>query len=303
MKKVIVLGGSGMLGHMLVRVLSNDCEVAATLRVGSGLKFAANPWFAKSRIVPGVDATKVDSIRSVMSELHPDVVVNAIGLVKQRPEAKDTVMSIQVNALFPHVLAGVCRNAGARLIHISTDCVFSGRKGNYKETDEPDPVDIYDRTKLLGEIEGERILTIRTSLVGRELIRSSGLVEWFLANRDGEVKGFTRAVFSGVSTHALAHMIRTVIAEHPDLVGLYHFASRPISKFDLLVQLNEAAGLNIKINPVDAPALDRSLNADKFWDVTGYQSPTWEEIIERMVPEIPWYDRLRGEEGLASRVA
>ena len=218
-------------------------------------------------------------------------IVNCIGIVKQLKEAHDPVASELINSTFPHLLADECARRGARLVHFSTDCVFSGRKGMYTEDDEPDPVDLYGRTKLAGEVRAEGCVTLRTSLIGRELGSANGLVEWFLRNRGGRVKGYTNAVFSGFTTTEMARVVRKVLRERPRMSGVWHVASKPISKYDLLMLVNERMGLRTEIEEEALPRVDRSLDGRRFEKETGYSPPGWEAMVAEMASESHQYER------------
>ena len=207
--RILILGGDGMLGHQLEETLSPRHEVFVTLH-GEGEAYAATGVRFGERALFGVDALSDDALRGAIAEVRPLVVLNAVGVVKQRMAASDALKSIALNALLPHRLAALCGEVGAFLVQISTDCVFSGRKGGYVEADPPNPVDLYGRSKLLGEVVGARCLTLRTSIIGLELSRRTGLVEWFLAQR-GRVPGYTRAIYSGLTTEELARAIRAPV--------------------------------------------------------------------------------------------
>ena len=220
--------------------------------------------------------------------------INAVGIVKQRDEAKQAIPSIQLNALFPHILADLCDEVGARLIHVSTDCVFSGRRGSYSEADIPDPVDLYGRTKLIGELSRPNCLTIRTSIVGWQLAGGSSLLEWFATQRSSSVKGYRNAIFSGLSTSVLATLIGDLIETRPDVNGLYHVASQPISKHDLLSRIADALDWqDIIIEPEEQFHCDRSLDGARFEAATGWRAPSWDEMIAGLAAEWPTYEELR----------
>jgi len=290
--KVLILGGSGMLGHKLWQTLSGRFDTRATLRRSPDL-YARLGLFDPARALGNVSAQDFDSVVRALGAVRPDVVVNCVGLVKQDAAAKDPYQSIAVNALFPHRLAQACAAAGARLIHLSTDCVFTGRRGNYAESDASDAEDIYGRTKWLGEVEYPHALTVRTSMIGRELRGTHGLVEWFLSQREGRVRGFRRAVFSGFTTQALSDIIGDVIAEHPDLSGVRHVAAEPINKFDLLTLVKAAFGLDTEIEPDGEFVCDRSLDGSRFRRETGFTPPAWPEMIERMARDETPYEEIR----------
>ena len=279
--RVLVLGASGMLGNAMVRVLSANRElaVAATVRRASSLRHF-DPELAE-RMIVGIDVENVDSLLRLFAATHPDVVVNCVGLVKQLAEVDDPLVTVPLNTLLPHRLARLCAARNARLVHISTDCVFSGKKGLYEESDTPDAYDLYGRSKLLGEVDYPHAVTLRTSIIGRELEGCRSLVGWFLA-QPGPVKGFRRAVFSGLPTVELATIVRDRVLSRPQLTGLYHVAAAPINKCDLLQLIAQAYGKSTVIDPSDELVIDRSLDGSRFNAATGYAPPPWPELIRRM---------------------
>jgi dTDP-4-dehydrorhamnose reductase len=283
--RFLILGGDGMLGHRLLRQLAPRHETGVTLRQPLDA-YRALGLFDRGNAYDAVDVRDPASVRAAMADFRPDAVVNAVGIVKQRTDAEDGVLSVEVNTIFPHLLARLCEAQGAQLIHLSTDCVFSGAKGNYVETDRPDPADVYGFSKLLGEVERPRTLTLRTSMIGRELQRKSGLLEWFLAQRGKMIKGFRRAIFSGFSTHELARLIEQLLTTHPQAAGIYHVASTPISKFDLLSRLNRKLALGTQIIPDDEIVCDRSLDARRFKSAFGYTPPSWDAMLDEIAAEI-----------------
>jgi len=290
--KVLILGASGMLGHKLQQVLAHQFDIHVTLRQGFESYVRFN-LFDRRRTVDYVSIQDFDSIIRAIVAVRPQVVVNCIGIVKQTAAARDPLISVSVNALFPHRLAQVCQAADSRLVHISTDCVFSGCKGNYVESDVADPEDLYGRTKLLGEVGCDGCLTVRSSMIGRELETSHGLIEWLLSQEGESIHGYTRAIFSGLTTNALAEIIAQIITEHPDMHGVWHVASEPISKFDLLSLVKRTYRLNIQIEPDDTVVVDRSLNADRFRQATGFLPPLWPDMIEQMYQDPTPYSELR----------
>jgi len=276
--RVMILGGAGMLGHKMCEVLSRRFDVYVTLR-RSVATYSRYGIFDPARAIEGVDAFSFDSIVRAMANVKPQVVINGIGAVKQLTASADPFIALTVNALLPHRVAQLCRAVGARFIQISTDCVFSGRKGNYTEEDESDATDPYGRTKFLGEVTGERCLTIRTSIIGRELGTDHGLVEWFLRQKGGIVNGYTNAIFSGFTTQVLSEIIGQIISQWPDLGGLYHVASRPIRKHDLLLLLRDAFDMDVEIRPSHEFVADRSLDGTKFSAATGFVPPEWRTMV------------------------
>lgn len=279
--RVLVLGVSGMLGRSVYRVMSDGVgfEVFGTVRDTKSISFL--PEALKKNVLAGVDVEREDSLVAAFGNVHPDVVINCVGLVKQLADANNPLLAVPINALLPHRLAALCKVAGARLVHISTDCVFSGDKGNYLESDFPDAYDLYGRTKLIGEVDYPHAITLRTSIIGHELSGARSLLCWFLA-QEGRVKGFTQAVFSGLPTNELARVVRDFVIPRPALHGLYHVAAKPIDKYALLKLVADVYGKSIEIVPDDQLKIDRSLCADRFREATGYVAPEWPELIQRM---------------------
>lgn len=292
MKKVLVLGGAGMLGHKMLQVASERFDVYATFRSNVDA-YVALGLISRERAVTGVDAMQFETVERAIAEVRPDFVLNCIGIVKQLAEGHDPILSISVNSLFPHRVAAVCKAIGARVIHVSTDCVFSGRKGMYREGDPPDAEDLYGRSKLLGEVAGENALTLRTSIIGREVRSTTGLVEWFLSNAGGTVNGFSEAIYSGLTTLALANLICELMERDEPLHGLYQVSAEPINKYDLLVLLNDAFGANVMIRRSTELRIDRSLDSTRFREVAGWQPAAWPDMVAALANDPTPYELWR----------
>ncbi len=280
--KILILGVSGMLGHKLFSYFSQfSCfEVYGTCREQNVTLQKLFPEFTQN-IFWDVDITKMEALDKIIKSLNPDIIVNCIGIIKQKPEALQPITSIYINALFPHLVASICQKINARMIHISTDCVFDGKDGNYSETSTPDCVDLYGRTKLLGEVDYPHCLTLRTSIIGHELKSKLGLIEWFLAQEDS-VQGYTRHIYSGVTTVELAKIIATFVIPNPQINGIYQVSADPISKYELLKLVALQYKKRIGIEPIDNTKCDRSLNSSKFRRLTGYAPAAWPELIHHM---------------------
>jgi len=282
--RLLVVGGDGMLGHRLLAQLGPVHEVRVTLRRPLAA-YAGHGLYSEANAEPGIDVRDFGAVLDVLDRFRPEAVVNAAGIVKQRPEARSAVPSIEVNALFPQRLAAACRRAGARLVHLSTDCVFSGRRGGYTEADEPDPQDLYGRTKLLGEVDDGACLVLRSSIIGLELGNRLGLVEWFLAQQ-GPVRGFRHAVYTGLTTAEMARVIDRVLAKHPELAGLWHVAAEPVGKDDLLRSLAAHLGRDVEVRPDETVRCDRSLSAERFRLATGWDPPTWDDMLGELAGQV-----------------
>jgi dTDP-4-dehydrorhamnose reductase len=282
--KILIIGGSGMLGHKLVQGWSEKFDVWATIRN----KFAVHKnheIFNQNKLFQNVDVLQFDLVEKIINKLKAEVVINAVGIIKQLPISKDIINTLEINSVFPHKLNKLAETVGFRLINISTDCVFSGNKGNYVEEDIPDATDLYGKSKNLGEVVSENCLTIRTSIIGRELFTTHSLLEWFLTNEGKKVKGFKNAVFSGFPTVVLADILADLIINYRNLSGLFHLSSSPINKFDLLNLIKESFDLNVEIEPYEDFYIDRSLNSTKIRNIIGFEPLSWKKMIEIMAQD------------------
>lgn len=279
--RILVLGGTGMLGHVLLRYLAArpTAEVSATVR--SAHLARALPADIRDRLHMGVDANDMDALTRTIADVRPDVVINCIGIVKQVSAAADPVVALSINSLLPHRLQRLCAVADARLVQVSTDCVFAGSRGMYSERDVTDATDLYGRSKRLGEVDAPNAITLRTSIIGPELGSRHGLLGWFLST-EGTVRGFTHAIFSGLTTFELARVIWEHVLPAKSLQGIHHVASAPISKHDLLLLLRDAYGHRVDIVPDDALHIDRSLDGRSFERATGYVARPWSQLVHEM---------------------
>jgi dTDP-4-dehydrorhamnose reductase len=247
----------------------------------------------QGNIIENVDVMNQAALAACLRSHSPDFVVNCIGIIKQRPTAHSHLPSIAINSLLPHQLAELCSQWGGRLIHFSTDCVFSGKQGNYSEDDASDAEDLYGKSKFLGEVQALNALTLRTSIIGRELSEFRSLLEWFLGQKGTKVRGFTRALYSGVTTNFLARFVGDIIADHPGLQGLYQVTSPTISKHDLLNLLRQTYGLSTQIVADDSFFCDRSMRSDKLRAAIGYECPPWPVLCAELANDPTPYERWR----------
>ena len=278
---VLVLGATGMLGHAVLRLFCGSSDFVAWGSVRTTAAHHTMPANLQPHCITGVDVESYDSLARLFARVRPDVVINCIGLVKQLAEADDPLQAIPVNALLPHRLAQLCQVARARLVHISTDCVFAGTKGLYTESDAADAQDLYGRSKHLGEVDYPNAITLRTSIIGHELTTAHSLVGWFLA-QNGPIRGFTRAVFSGLPTNELARIIHDYVLPRPQMHGIYHVSVEPITKYALLGLVAQIYGRINVITPDDQVVIDRSLDSTRFRQITGYSPPPWPELVRAM---------------------
>ena len=292
--RILILGGTGMLGHRLHERLSTEHSVVSTSRRSLiSLPIDTSSFFQRGRVVEGVDVTDTAHVDGLIEGIAPDVVINCVGVIKQRADAQDAQISVRVNSLLPHELCTLAERHNARLIHFSTDCVFSGSRGTYTEDDTTDAEDLYGRSKALGEVSEDHALTLRTSIIGRELYHFSSLVEWFLQQR-GKVHGFRRAIYTGVTTAELADIVSLLLADHPDLHGIYQIASSKISKYALLTLIRDEFDLRsvVSVVPDDEFVSDRSLNGSRFLESTGIGVHPWDYMVQVLAREALRYRSL-----------
>jgi dTDP-4-dehydrorhamnose reductase len=290
---ILILGGAGMLGHKLFqRLRKSYTKTFCTLRgsVNDGPTKNAE-LFNTGNVVERFDVANFAAVERFLLEQKPIVVINCIGIIKQRAAAKKAIPSIEINALLPHRLASVCETWGGRFFHFSTDCVFSGKRGSYTEEDSSDAEDLYGSTKFLGEVTGGNAITLRTSIIGRELAHRGSLLEWFLQQNHKSISGFTHAIFSGVTTNYMARVLESLIKDHPKLTGLYHVTSPAISKFDLLCLLRDSYGLDVEITPYSDFFCDRSMKGEKFTQATGLTCPSWPELVAELTSDDTPYEK------------
>jgi dTDP-4-dehydrorhamnose reductase len=279
--RLLILGGSGMLGHQLWRSLCTRHEVWVTLRLPVA-EFSAHQLFTPAKSIQVHDITDDKTVGQALGQVKPDAVINCVGLIKQHDSASDDGLMRCVNADFPHRLAKRCAEFGVRLIHFSTDCVFAGIKGKYTEDDLADATDLYGQTKHQGEVTEPHCMTLRSSVIGPEISSSLALLNWFLSQRGETIRGFTRAIYSGFTTIEMARIVERILTDHPSLSGIWQVASEPISKYDLLKLFQTKLDWEGTIEPDDAFVCDRSLDGSRFNQLTGYQPPSWEAMITEL---------------------
>ena len=273
-----------MLGHKMFQILRNRFpETICTTREDvKQTPFDKVELLQGSDVITGVDVMDFERLQGFLKEIRPDYIVNCVGIVKQRQEARMAIPSISINSLLPHKLADFAEKWGGRVIHPSTDCVFDGKVGGYTESDESSADDLYGKSKYLGELHCDNGLTLRTSIIGRELADHRSLLDWFLTQKGKTVRGYRRVIYSGVTTNQLAEVVTEVILKFPTIHGLYQVVSEPISKYELLCKIRDGFKLEVNITPDDTEVSDRSMKGDKFFQTTGYRCPSWAELVQQL---------------------
>ena len=293
LSKIVVLGGAGMLGHKMFQTLRQSypgtlCTVRGDMQ---SFPFSQVDLLQGNDVITGVDVADFSRLDAILSALRPEFVVNCVGVIKQRSAASDSIPSITINSLLPHKLSEIAARWGGRVIHFSTDCVFSGSRGQYLESDPSDAEDLYGKSKFLGEVATANALTLRTSIIGRELTEHRSLLDWFLSRNHSSVGGYTKVIYSGVTTNHLAELVGSLISRHPGLNGLYQVASDPISKYDLLDLVRDSYHLDITLQPSEREISDRSMKCDKLRAAIGYQCPSWPALIRQLAEDNTPYEK------------
>lgn len=280
-KNILILGASGMLGNAILRFFNSKrgYKVRGLVRSKSSIKLF--PKGIRDSVSSGLNIDNEKSLTNIIEETKSGTVINCIGLVKQISDINNPLIALPINSLFPHKLAKICSNCNSRLIHMSTDCVFSGSKGFYNEKDIPDSRDLYGISKYLGEVDYPNAITIRTSIIGHELNSSRSLINWFL-NQEGSINGYNQAIFSGLPTNEIAKIIYDYIIPNDRMNGVYHVSSDPISKYELLSLVAKTYGKSIKIIKKNDFKINRSLDSSRFRDATGFIPLSWPELVKSM---------------------
>ena len=293
--RVLVLGSGGMVGHKLIQVLARDMHVWGTSSRESDY-ISRFTGVAQDRILDHFDALSDRDLIASLNRSNPDVVINAIGLVKQHDQIVNEQLAFRTNVELPRRIAKLTASRGARFVHLSTDCVFTGRKGAYIESDDTDAIDVYGVTKAQGELDLGEALVIRTSYIGRELRHFYGLMEWLHRQPPGDVPGYANAIWSGLPTVVFAQIMFQILSNAPELSGTYHIATKPLSKYELLQGITEAVHGPWHVIPVEEPHADLSLDAAKFVRDTGIDIPTWPQMFAILAQDSTLYDHLEARD-------
>ena len=287
---ILVIGASGMLGHMLARMLSPHHLVIGTTSSKYDSKSPLARILSRENWIDQVDVRNLSAVEQAISANKPDVIINCVGLIKQKMGLENSVDAIAINSLFPHQLAAICHKSNIRLIHFSTDCVFQGTPGIKRISDIPNATDLYGLSKLLGEVNTWPCITLRTSIVGRQLLGSESLFEWAISQRDEVVNGYTNVIYAGLTTNRLSQIIRELIEFFPQLSGIYQVASLPISKFELISKLSNELNLNLRIEPETKFHCDRTLDGTEFTKLTNIHIPSWDEMLAEFAADQDFYN-------------
>lgn len=272
--KILILGADGMVGHKIAKSFSNsDFDLCLNSRSRSQY---IKKYFPNS-IVSNFDFNK-QKIENLLNKFMPNYVINAVGVTIRRG-ASDNKETNYINSQLPKKIDLWCMENQKNQILFSTDCVFSGDKGNYKDFDLPDSNDYYGKSKGKGEIDSLHTITLRSSMIGREIYNKSELLEWVISNKSKQIKGYYNVIYSGVTTLWMSKVLIEIIKNYPNLHGIYNISSPPISKFELITKINHYFKLNIDIVKDYSYSSNKSLNSDRFFSKTKFKKPNWDEML------------------------
>lgn len=275
--RVLILGADGMIGHKMAQTF-------AKYPIDLGLNSRYNSKFIR-KIFPKASIFEYDlnkkKIEQLLNYYNPEFIINAVGITIRRGACGDQKTNY-INAILPREIDTWCMSNNKKQIHFSTDCVFSGKKGNYSDFDLTDADDSYGKTKGLGEINSDNTLTIRSSMIGRELFNNTELLEWVVKHKNQKINGFDNAVYSGVTTLWMSKTVYKIIKNLPKLSGIWNVSSRPISKYELIKKINDQFMLNIDIVRDSSFYSNKSLNSNRFFSETNFEIPNWDDMLSEL---------------------
>jgi dTDP-4-dehydrorhamnose reductase len=291
--RILILGGNGMIGHKMYQMISKVNEDTwVTLRNDLSTYIFSN-IYNHEKVIDKIDLSDFNKLLHTLNEINPDIILNACGITIRRGVEKIKSNTILLNSVLPHFLNEWVSLNHKRLIHFSTDCVFSGKKGDYLDTDIKDAYDLYGSTKSLGEIvDSKYAITLRGSMIGRELENKTELFEWFMQQSNKNIKGFSEAIYSGITTIKMAEIVLILINYYPNLTGIYNISSKPISKFDLLKMCNEQFNINANIEMDNSYTSNKNLISDKIFNEIGIEKPNWIDLIRQLKDDCLIYTNL-----------
>ena len=277
MKKILILGSTGMMGSTISRLIKNDkrFKILCTYKDYHKIKLIKLQKNQKKKL----NVFDFNELKRIIFRFKPDFIINCVGLIKQLSNKKNINKIKFLNTNLPKKLSIIAKNKNFKIIHLSTDCVFSGKKGNYKESDKCDAIDLYGISKFKGEVDSKFVLNIRTSIIGHELTSSNSLLNWFLNQK--EINGFKKAFFSGLTTLELSKIIINEIIEKNKIInGLFHISGPRISKLNLLKIVKRIYKKKTIINIDNSFKIDRSLNSNKFTKLINIKKKSWPNMIK-----------------------
>lgn len=291
--RILILGGNGMIGHKIYQIISkNHQDTWVTLR-NSLNSYSYSEIYNSTKVVDNIDLVNFKLLLNQLNLINPDVIINACGITIRRGIDALKSNSIILNSALPHFLNEWVVANNKRLIHFSTDCVFTGAKGDYLDNDNKDAYDLYGSTKSMGEvIDSKYAITLRGSMIGSELENKTELFEWFLKQKNKTIKGFNKVIYSGITTTKMAEIVIKLIDQHPNLSGIYNISSKPILKFDLLKLWNDFFDINANIEIDNSYISNKNLISDNFYRKISVEQPNWVELSSQLKIDNLLYNNL-----------
>ena len=284
--RILILGADGMIGHKIAQSLE-DFELILASRKSISLKSIG---IIKGKMV--LHNLITDSLDLLLDSTTPDIIINCAGITTRRGVEDNIVNTGLLNSELPHKLDSWANLNSKKLIHFSTDCVFSGNRGNYLDNDFADADDIYGKSKALGEVDSPNTLTLRCSMIGRELYNFTELFEWLLKNKNKKIEGYSNTFYSGITTVRMGIILNQILKKNLNLSGIYNISSTPISKFDLLIKLSNAFNLNVEVKQNTNNKSNKVLISEKFTEITGIYPPNWDDLISEFKEDCEKYKSL-----------
>ena len=289
-----------MLGHQMWRRV-NEWAKGSSHQVFGTVRKSKDHYQAlglpnTQNLFDGVDVGEFKKLDALLNQIKPSIVINCAGITLRKKDLSDIEKCYQLNGMLPQFVGQWCNTHDAKLFHFSTDCVYDGKKGSsYLESDMPSAFDHYGQSKYLGEASTGNSLTMRLSIVGRELENKTELVEWILSQKDKHAKGYNAVKYSGLTTAYVAREVIRVIEKYPEISGLYHVSSEPISKYEIMEKINAKFDLNIKIEKNNEIVSNKALDCSRYEKATGFQKPSWDQMIDDLFADREFYENLKNK--------
>jgi len=295
--KILILGAGGMLGHKLYQTLSKTYDDVIPVFRKNKEHYHKFNLYKPEKMIGNTDVTDQSKLLAVLNSVKPDIICNCIGKTTRKINSEDSQSVIYLNSFLPHFISKWSSENNSYFIHFSTDCVFSGKNGPYKPNDFRDSRDLYGLSKILGETNSKYGLTIRTSIVGREIENQTEFFEWIFSSKNKSVSGYKNVFYSGVTTNYLSEVVAQLITKDSKSHGLLQVASPPISKLNLIKKVNSLFGLGMKINTDASKVSNKILSPVKFTITSGIKTQTWDEMLNTLKKENSYYENLNTESG------
>ena len=275
--KIFITGIDGMIGHKIAQSLSKEHTI-----IGSSRKNIKSEDLGINDCELITHDFLKDDILEILDKINPEIIVNCAGITIRRGINDNYDNTILLNSNLPHIIDDWTERNQSKLIHFSSDCVFSGKKGNYLDESIPDATDLYGLSKSRGEVKSKNTLTIRCSIIGREIFNHTELFEWIYSMRGKQIKGYNNVLYSGVTSIWMGRVLKKILKYHTELSGIYNISSEPITKYSLLNLINEHFKLGIEISRDNKIKSNKVLISKKFTEITDINPPNWDDLMTEL---------------------